>query len=145
MSNMVWNIYRILDAAANRGREAVRVLEDAVRFLADNTEATEELKSFRHAFSALTDQLSMAERLEARATDSDVGTAISAAGEYERSSLETVLTANFCRLQESLRSLEEFSKLVHPEVAPHYEHLRYESYILQQKIAIVFQSVKTKD
>ena len=45
-------IYRILDAAANRGREALRVVEDAVRFLDDNEELASALKEARHRFAA---------------------------------------------------------------------------------------------
>ena len=128
------SVWRILDAAANRGREAVRVLEDAVRFLADDELATERLKAFRHDFAAVADRLSIKERLAARATESDVGTQIAASGEYERGSLAQILTANFCRLQESLRSLEEFSKLAAPLRAPEFEQLRYRSYTLQKKL-----------
>lgn len=136
------SVMRILDAAANRGREAVRVLEDAVRFLADDAQATESLKTFRHDFAALTDRLPPFERLAARSTDSDVGTRIAASDEYERASLEKILTANFCRLQESLRSLEEFSKLAFPALAPQFERLRYRSYTLQKEVTVVCDGVK---
>ena len=132
------DVYRVLDAAANRGREAVRVIEDAVRFLADDAAMTRALKEFRHDFASLTDRLPMAARLASRAADADVGTAIAAAGEYQRSTIETVLTANFCRLQEALRSLEEFSKLVRPDDAPDYEQLRYRSYTLQKGTLSLF-------
>ena len=138
------DVYRILDAAANRGREAIRVIEDAVRFLADDAPTTAALKEFRHDFASLTDRLPMAQRLASRATDADVGTAIAAAGEYQRSTIETVLTANFCRLQEALRSLEEFSKLVRPNDAPGYEQLRYRSYTLQKGTLLLFSAAGAK-
>ncbi|MBQ1455965.1 MAG: hypothetical protein IIZ25_08985 [Thermoguttaceae bacterium] len=137
-------MYRVLDAAANRGREAVRVIEDAVRFLADDAAMTRALKEFRHDFASLTDRLPMAARLASRAADADVGTAIAAAGEYQRSTIETVLTANFCRLQEALRSLEEFSKLVRPDDAPDYEQLRYRSYTLQKGTLSLFGAAGTQ-
>ena len=39
---------RILDASANRAREALRVMEDAARFLLDDRSLTEQLKVLRH-------------------------------------------------------------------------------------------------
>lgn len=134
------DVYRILDAAANRAREAVRVLEDAVRFLADRKEATESLKRFRHDFCAAVDRLPLESRLTHRATESDVGTSVTAAGEYERRTTESILRANFCRLQESLRSLEEFTKLAEPPLSPVFERLRYRSYTLERNIHALFPS-----
>ena len=134
------SVWRVLDAAADRGREAVRVIEDAVRFLADDTALDARLKAFRHEFAALTALLSWDERLASRAADADVGSALEGAGEYTRSSLETILAANFCRLQESLRSLEEFSKLTLPEMARRAERLRYASYTLQKEAHGVFSA-----
>lgn len=125
---------RILDAAANRAREAVRVLEDAVRFLTDDAIVTETLKTFRHDLADVANRIPLDARLDGRDTVSDVGTQIAADGEYERVSIETIMTANFCRLQESLRSLEEFSKLAFPELAPAFEQLRYRSYTLQKTL-----------
>lgn len=125
---------RVLDASANRAREAVRVLEDAVRFLTDDCKATETLKTFRHDLAAAANRIPLHERLDSRDTVSDVGTQIAASDEYERASIEKIITANFCRLQESLRSLEEFSKLAFPEWAPEFEQLRYRSYTLQKTL-----------
>ncbi|MBQ3822285.1 MAG: thiamine phosphate synthase [Thermoguttaceae bacterium] len=125
-------IYRILDAAANRGREALRVVEDAVRFLDDNEELASALKEARHRFAAAADRLDRGERLLARDTVGDVGAALETEDEYRRASLVDILTANFARLQESARSLEEFSKIVAPELAREWEQIRYESYTLEK-------------
>ncbi|MDO4558149.1 MAG: thiamine phosphate synthase, partial [Planctomycetia bacterium] len=43
-----------------------------------------------------------------------------------------VLTANFCRLQESLRSLEEYSKIIDPDLSRQFERIRYAVYTLQR-------------
>ncbi|MBQ6828738.1 MAG: thiamine phosphate synthase, partial [Thermoguttaceae bacterium] len=59
-------IYRILDAAANRGREALRVVEDAARFLEDDAELTARLKETRHRFAAAQNRFDRRERLDAR-------------------------------------------------------------------------------
>lgn len=125
-------IYRILDAAANRGREAIRVVEDAARFLGDSKELATRLKETRHRFAAAADKLDRRERMRARDTLGDVGTSLEGAGEYRRASLLDVLVANFARLEESARSLEEFSKIVQPELAREWEQIRYAAYTLEK-------------
>ncbi|MFH5804188.1 hypothetical protein ACG2DA_09050, partial [Alienimonas sp. DA493] len=43
---------RLLDAAENRAREGLRVLEDHARFVLDDAGLTGELKAIRHALAA---------------------------------------------------------------------------------------------
>lgn len=130
-------IYRILDAAANRGREALRVVEDAARFLGDSHDLAAKLKETRHRFAIAADKLDRRERMLARDVVGDVGVNIETQDEYRRSSLLDVLVANFARLEESARSLEEFSKIVQPELAREWEQIRYAAYTLEK---IAYQS-----
>ncbi|MGN0930862.1 MAG: thiamine phosphate synthase [Thermoguttaceae bacterium] len=130
-------IYRILDAAANRGREALRVVEDAARFLGDSQDLAAKLKETRHRFAIAADKLDRRERMLARDVVGDVGVNIETQDEYRRSSLLDVLVANFARLEESARSLEEFSKIVQPELAREWEQIRYAAYTLEK---IAYQS-----
>ena len=127
-------LYRLLDAAANRGREAIRVLEDYVRFILNDAGLTQRLKTYRHQFQDALQRFPMQSRLKARNTEHDVGTEISAEGEYQRPTVDDLLSANFSRLQESLRSLEEFSKMFDPLVAREFEQLRYLGYTLQKDV-----------
>ena len=138
------SVYRILDAAADRGREAIRVIEDAARFLADDERLSGQLKQFRHQYAELTSLLPWEKRLGARETESDVGVCLEGSGEYRRGSLETILAANFCRLQESLRSLEEYAKLAVPEMARRAEQLRYASYTLQKQACAFFSAASSR-
>ena len=133
-------IYRILDAAANRGREALRVVEDAARFLGDSQDLAAKLKETRHRFAIAADKLDRRERMLARDTVGDVGVNIETQDEYRRSSLLDVLVANFARLEESARSLEEFSKIVQPELAREWEQIRYAAYTLEK---IAYQSASS--
>lgn len=126
-------IFRILDAATNRGREAIRVIEDLIRFICDDRSLMTLLKNFRHDFAILTKEIPQTERMIYRDTELDVGITVQGKGEYRRSSLIELATANFCRLQESLRSLEEFSKMILPQISAEIEQLRYRSYILEKK------------
>ncbi|MDR2644352.1 MAG: thiamine phosphate synthase [Planctomycetaceae bacterium] len=128
-----YKIYRLLDAAANRGREAVRVIEDYARFVIDNQVLTRKLKEFRHSLQMILSPIDFSKRLAARETENDIGKEIEAENEYYRNTTKNVIDANFARLQESLRSIEEFSKIHHNEVSKQIEQLRYQSYILHKE------------
>jgi thiamine-phosphate pyrophosphorylase len=127
---------RILDASANRAREALRVIEDYCRFVLDDRFLSGQLKQLRHDLTAALAVLPDALRLAARETLRDVGTALSTAREQERHSLLAVVQANLKRLQEALRSLEEFGKLVGPRLGQALEVVRYRSYTLERAIVL---------
>jgi thiamine-phosphate pyrophosphorylase len=125
---------RILDANANRAREALRVMEDIARFGLDDAALTEGLKYLRHDFAAAVKTLPMDEALLARDTPGDVGTSVKTEAEFTRTSLAEVLTANAKRLSEALRSMEEAAKVVAPAEASALEKLRYRGYALEQDL-----------
>ncbi len=127
-------LLRILDAAANRAREALRVIEDWARFALDDACLTEYLKQIRHDLAAAVACLPWEQRLAARETQADVGTEITTLSEHSRENILDVLTANFLRLQESLRSIEEFSKIINPTVGVAIEQMRYRTYTVQRAI-----------
>jgi thiamine-phosphate pyrophosphorylase len=127
-------LLRILDAAANRAREGLRVIEDWVRFALDDAHLTDCLKQIRHDLTTALAGVSWEQRLAARETQADVGTGITTPSEHSRGNLLDVLTANFLRLQEGLRSLEEFGKIVDPTVGAMVEQLRYRTYTVQRAI-----------
>lgn len=133
---------RVLDAAANRAREALRVLEDYVRFVLDDRYLTGELKQFRHDLTGAMADVPLDRRLQARETLADVGTELATESEYRRDGMTGLLAANFSRLQESLRSLEEFGKLHSPSVATRCERLRYRTYTLQRAVQITGASLQ---
>jgi thiamine-phosphate pyrophosphorylase len=126
---------RIIDAAANRSGEALRVVEDHARFVLNDAALVRECKAIRHELAAALVGFSAAERLAARDTVGDVGTSLSIESEMTRGSPADVAAANIRRLQESLRSLEEYAKLLDPEAAARCEALRYRSYTLQKSLA----------
>ena len=101
-------ILRMMDANANRAREALRVLEDVARFALDDAGLSGELKAMRHELAAALAALPMGEAMLARDTEGDVGTAIKTEAELVRPTLGAVATAAAKRLSEALRSIEEF-------------------------------------
>lgn len=127
---------RILDANANRAREALRVVEDYCRYALDDAFLSGELKRLRHGLTEAINTLSGKLLLEARETLQDVGTDIAAAGEYERHSLTEVVRVNLNRLREALRTLEEYGKVISGELGRAFEQLRYRCYTLERIILL---------
>jgi len=132
---------RAFDAAANRAREGLRVVEDYVRFALDDRHLTGLCKQMRHDLGAALASVPAEHRLAARDTLADVGTTLLTPSEQRRASPKDVLAANLTRLQESLRSLEEFGKLLDPETGAAMERLRYRSYTLHRAVEITRTSL----
>lgn len=127
---------RLLDACANRAREGLRVLEDYCRFVLDDAFLCRTLKEWRHDLTTALAELSPNLLLEARDTQHDVGVELSTPSEQRRDSLREVVQANCKRLQESLRSLEEYGKIHSPSLGQALEQLRYRSYTLESALVL---------
>jgi thiamine-phosphate pyrophosphorylase len=127
---------RVIDAAANRAREALRVIEDYCRFVLDDAFLCRQWKEMRHGLAEALAGLAGQRLLEARDTVRDVGREISTPSEQIRNSPEAVVQANCKRLQEALRSLEEFGKLQSPHLGRTLEKLRYHSYTLERAVVL---------
>src|SRR5262249_50071004 len=116
--------------------EALRVLEDYCRFARDDAGLSRSLKELRHDLAETLADLPPAALLTARDTLADIGTDISTAQEQVRHSLREVVQANVKRLQEALRSLEEYGKLYGPDLGQRLEGLRYRAYTLERAILL---------
>ena len=130
-------ICRILDANMNRAQEGLRVCEEYVRFVIENSELTEDLKGLRHglqeAEKILLQQLG-GRLLASRDTAGDIGTTVSNCSEKNRAGILAVVKASIKRLQEALRVLEEYSKLIDPAVSGMFETVRYRVYDIEKEI-----------
>ncbi len=127
---------RVVDVNLNRARESLRVLDDYCRFVLNDALLTEQVKQLRHDLADASRLIPSGHLLAARNTDGDVGTAVSAMGEYSRQSPSEVAAANLKRFQEALRSLEEFGKVFSPEFGRRVEAVRYRGYTLERAIAV---------
>jgi len=125
---------RILDVSANRAREAFRVLEDFARFVRGDSFLSEQLKNQRHQLAEALQRLPDNLLLHARDTIHDVGTEITTSAEQERDSPRAVVRVNAKRLQEALRSLEEYGKVLDIDFAAIMKQLRYQAYTLEQAL-----------
>jgi thiamine-phosphate pyrophosphorylase len=126
------DIGRILDASANRAREGLRVVEDYARFVLDDPGLTRRLKEVRHRLAEALRGFDPDLLIGARETREDVGTHIMTHSEQVRENPRAVLTANFKRTAEALRTLEEYGKLVDVWLAGRFEILRYDVYTLEK-------------
>jgi thiamine-phosphate pyrophosphorylase len=125
---------RAVDANANRARESLRVLDDYCRFVLDDAVLTQEVKNLRHDLVELLSRIPPQPLHESRETLTDVGTGITAGGEMLRGSPLQVAQVNLKRLQEALRSLEEYGKLLTRDFSAGLEALRYRSYTVEKAI-----------
>src|SRR3990172_4543106 len=129
-------ILRIIDANFNRISEGLRLLEEIARMLLDDAGLTQQLKSLRHGI--IRGDVSFQQKLlQSRDSAGDVGIDIEVAGEEKGKELPIVLVANAKRVQESLRVLEELSKVpgVPPELeSEKFKHARFKLYTIEQEL-----------
>ena len=123
------NIVRVFDANLNRAREGLRVLEDTARFVLCNKKFCLLLRSSRHKAALITEKI-YPELVCARDAQSDMGRVIK---ESARKNIFSVVAANFRRVEEALRVLEEYSKVVLPSSAKEFKGLRFGAYILEKR------------
>jgi len=130
---------RMLDANANRAREALRTLEDIARFALNDDVLCERLKHARHELGAAMadaglDPLAL---LASRDTPGDVGTVVLGAGEGERQTLADVAAAAAGRLTEALRVIEECLKIGGSTGAwARVEAVRYAAYDVDRSLRL---------
>jgi hypothetical protein len=126
-------LYRILDANFNRSKEGLRVCEDLCRYVWNQRTFTRAFKDIRHQLTAAMSDLNILKALEARHIQSDVGRETSLS-ESKRKDINAVFWANSQRVKESLRVLEELTKLMDTKISNKLKLLRYKVYALEQKV-----------
>jgi thiamine-phosphate pyrophosphorylase len=129
-------LVRMIDACINRATEGLRVVEDFARFLLDDPHLTTLSKELRHELTEALAAIPAGDRLAARETRRDVGSAIAVTGEYRRENAAQVCAASFQRIQQSLRSLEEYCKIIDGSLARRLEAFRYRTYTLERTFGI---------
>ncbi|WP_008318961.1 thiamine phosphate synthase [Leptolyngbya sp. PCC 6406] len=123
-------VHRILDANLDRAREGLRILEDWCRFGLNHRELTDTFKHLRQELA----QWHTPDLRRARDTPGDPGTNLTHPQEETRTSLSHLLQANFCRVEEALRVLEEYGKLYNPALGSACKQMRYRVYALDSDL-----------
>ena len=120
-------IWRLIDANLNRLREGLRVVEDINRYIYDDKVITSRLKTLRHSLQ----QAYSKDRIKNRDILGDVATNTTKS-ELNRTSIDDIIIANFCRVSESARVLEEAFKIEDVELSQYFKLLRYEIYEIER-------------
>lgn len=128
---------RIIDANANRAREALRVLEEAARFIIEEPAIALDLKQQRHEFSQAV--AALPGLIYHRDTPGDVGTHLTTPSEQARGSMHDIVASAGARLSEALRVIEEYAKLsanqpAWDRLSKTCERVRYRGYDLTQQL-----------
>ena len=132
--------FRIIDANVNRSLEGLRVVEDFARFRLNDQHLSTQYKGLRHDLASTLATLPQRALSAARHTTGDVGTQIKAPDEYLRRSTDSVAIASQKRGEQALRCIEEYTKIVAPDLAAPVEQLRYRAYTLGRAIAVTSAS-----
>ena len=131
-------INRIIDANINRAKEGLRVCEEITRFILNSATLTAEFKKLRHRIDTILKELpDRAVLLKQRCSLRDVGKNIYV-NELKRRDYQEVFFANIQRVKESVRVLEEFTKLKNSRLAIKFKEIRYRSYEIEKKVAKKF-------
>ncbi|MFC1546598.1 thiamine-phosphate pyrophosphorylase [bacterium] len=126
MLNNDRNIYRTIDVNANRVKEGLRVIEEYFRFFEENNGVMLDIREMRHRINSILKNV-YSKLLESRRIDTDYGKDIK---EGNRDSISDTITANCKRVQEGLRVLEEFSKILGKEIFSEFKDMRFRMYNL---------------
>ena len=131
-------ILRIIDANANRAKEGLRVVEDISRFVMSDKKISASLKKIRHAVTTSVNIIfpDYSALLSSRDSEKDVLRGSKNKTEFTRTGIPHVFISNLKRAQESLRVLEETSKLINPRQASAFKEMRYTLYTLEKKIIL---------
>lgn len=124
--------WRVIDASGNRAGEALRVIEDTLRFMLDDPFLSQVAKNLRHDLAAVLGGDGLALRSAMRDVAGDVGAGSRADAALPRASAGDLLAANAARATQALRSLEECVGMVAPHAVTEFERLRYRVYAIEQ-------------
>lgn len=129
------NIHRVIDANINRLKEGLRVCEEVSRFILNSRPLTAQFKRIRHRIDAILKFLpGNIELFKARRSLDDVGKKIHF-GELKRRNYQDIFFANIQRAKESVRVLEEFTKLINKNASIKFKRLRYDIYEIERRVS----------
>jgi thiamine-phosphate pyrophosphorylase len=126
-------ILRIIDANINRVSEGLRFIEDITRFMIEDPDTTQQIKSIRHRLNEAVKNMDP-HLIKSRNSEEDVGANNDI--KLEHTDLVSLIRANSKRAQEGLRVLEELSKLREFSILSTEElkKARYEVYSVEKII-----------
>ncbi|HOJ30628.1 MAG TPA: thiamine phosphate synthase [bacterium] len=125
------NPLRIIDANFNRVREALRVVEDILRFSNAGKNTISDIRKIKHDLCTQYFKTFGYRALATRDITADPGRKHAP---YRADTLTQILTRNFMRAEEGLRCIEECSRIVNPESTDTWQAIRFKIYAIEQQI-----------
>lgn len=122
-------LFRVLDANLNRAREGLRVLEDTARFVWNDRSLFESLRGARHGLDRAT-RAAYPKLVSGRESAADMGRRMA---EGKSRDWPGLVAANFRRVQEALRVLEEYGKVFSPGASSQFKKYRFQIYLQEKK------------
>ena len=134
-------LLRLIDANANRTLEGLRVCEDIVRLYLESPRAFRRLRALRHSVANAVSRLPVTPvaLLSARHSGSDIGRR---APGTRIASVERLLLINFQRAKESLRVLEECSRVFGAQQTAVFQHLRFRAYDVERDALLAVAALR---
>jgi thiamine-phosphate pyrophosphorylase len=129
------SVLRIIDANLNRCREGLRVVEDSLRFILNDGTLYKKVRAVRHNIDKMLRNI-YNYIIEQRNSFDDEGRQME---EISKKDLSSIIIANFKRVQESLRVLEEYSKNFRPVLSGNIKKQRYETYIIEKEVYLKYK------
>jgi len=138
-ANLSPELLRVVDANLNRLKEGIRVVEDILRYKENNKQLATKLKTLRH-------QVVVPDYKELLANRDSINDVLkpSTSSEQKRTSLESIIVANFKRAEESARVLEELYKLENIELSELFKTIRYTLYSLEKEVLLTNTTSNSK-
>ena len=125
--------HQIIDANINRIAEGLRVIEEYSRFVAQSETVTQQLCKIRKEINQ--SEVHVAQNLHVRDCEKDMRAAEKPSA---RKNLTELLKANFKRIEEALRVLEEYTGHAL------YNRLRYQVYMIEKEVVLNHLKPKIK-
>ncbi len=135
------DLLKIIDANLNRTREGLRVCEDITRFAMLDKGIASSLKIIRHSATkaALSSKTPWLKKLVmARDTKSDP-LKFTDVKKRKGTAITDLFLSNIQRTKESLRVLEECSKILDEGISRRYRKLRFNVYDIEKKAMGLFE------
>ena len=109
-------------------------MEEVARFVLEDKRISVQLKNIRSKLRRSIERLAWGEiHFKHRKALQDVGRKVYTRRESKRSSIIDIYVANAKRVEEALRVLEEFSKLIKPSYGKVFKDIRFRVYALEKK------------
>ena len=112
---------RVIDANLNRLGEGIRLLEDVARFELGDETSFQELRNLRLELLEIPGPYRL-KLLSERDASGDIGADLEGEGDRMRTDIQSLISANACRVEQALRVLEEAARL------PEYRFLDYKRF-----------------